>query len=271
MNFVTASVVQDKAEISVVGLPGPKGGAKEQTVHLAVHTRYMPDTERCARAKGAKGKPVPIGCDNGKGKRFMLGGPKPPKPGLHPKAKGKPSGKVGPDDLPMMVVHGYRDTGKKVNLLGKKQVPVLEPFGSYGYYVQHDGDLEGWEQRLDGAKRIAKSSVYELKVPKGHIATVAATIRAIGKDTPSCAKDKNAPGCAKPKLPPPRKGKEAAPGQGEGKAPEGKTPEGKKPEKKKPEKKKPEKKCGCSTQEASVASLAWLFILLGFARRRRAT
>jgi MYXO-CTERM domain-containing protein len=264
MNFVTASVVQDKAEISVVGLPGRKGGASEETVHLAVHTRYMPDPERCARAKAAKGTPVPIGCDNGKGKRFMLGGPKPSKPGLHPKAKRKPAdAKVGPDDLPMMVVHGYRDTGKKVNLLGKKQVPVLEPFGSYGYYVQHDGDLEGWEPRLDGAKRIAKSSVYELKVPKNHIATVAATIRAIGKDTPRCARDKNAPGCAKPKLPPPRKGKETTPDQGEGKSPEGKKPDGKKPEKK-----KPERKCGCSTQEASVVSLAWLF-MLGFARRRR--
>jgi uncharacterized protein (TIGR03382 family) len=111
--------------------------------------------------------------------------------------------------------------------------------------------------------------VYELKVPKSHIATVAATIRAIGKDTPRCAEDKNAPGCAKLELPPPRKGKETAPDQGEGKSPEGKKPDGKKPDGKKPEKKKPEKKCGCTTQEASVVSLAWLFMLLGFGRRRR--
>jgi hypothetical protein len=50
--------------------------------------------------------------------------------------------------LPTYVVHVYHDTGRKTKVNGVDH-PVLEPQGSFGYFMQHQGLLFGWDTALE--------------------------------------------------------------------------------------------------------------------------
>ena len=84
--------------------------------------------------------------------------------------------------MPTVRVHVYHDTGERVTIKGK-EYPVVRAQASYGYYVEHEGDLYGWDQALQGAQKIAPN-FYLLAVPDSGVATVKNTIMAI--DTEGC-------------------------------------------------------------------------------------
>lgn len=65
--------------------------------------------------------------------------------------------------MPTYVVHVYRDTGRVVDIDGKK-VKVLTSLPSFGYFVAHDGPLVGWKYGIKGARQVGPN-LYRLTVP----------------------------------------------------------------------------------------------------------
>ncbi len=50
--------------------------------------------------------------------------------------------------LPTYIAHVYHDTGRKTQVKGVNS-PILEPQGSFGYFMQHDGLFFGWQTALE--------------------------------------------------------------------------------------------------------------------------
>lgn len=160
MQFVNASVVRRPADVNLVGRAlGP--GQSEHPVYLVVRTHNMPSPAMCEELKGDLD-----GC-------FSVDLANDPTTALA--------------RVPRYTVHGFVDSGRRVNLPDAPQTPILSPFSSYGYYVRHEGKIDGWEHQLDGATPLAPyDSVYRLDVSEGHIANVVDTIRVVDDQTPSC-------------------------------------------------------------------------------------
>lgn len=161
MDFTTASVVRQPAEVSLLSRRLTDGQEAHSVVLLARHDR-MPSVEACRESQG-----LAAGCQ--------------------PVERGK-DGAVALDDLARYTVHAFVDTGRRLELQEGEPARLLVPFASYGYHVYHEGELEGWEQGLRGAAPMdGIPSLYEVEVPPGHIVTLVDTIRAIDEETRPCA------------------------------------------------------------------------------------
>jgi hypothetical protein len=160
MDFVPASVVQRPADVNLIGRAlGP--GQTAHPVYLVVRTVNMPTPALCKKYQGDLPGCAPVGRPRDPSALWDL--------------------------IPRYTVHGFVDSGRKVNLPGAPQSPILTPFSSYGFRVTHEGELEGWEHRLDGARPLDPyQDVYRLDVPDGMIATIVNTIRAIDSETRPC-------------------------------------------------------------------------------------
>jgi hypothetical protein len=79
--------------------------------------------------------------------------------------------------LPTYRVHVYHDTGRRTTLLGGGTRRILSPQSSFGYFVEHEGELYGWETRLYGAEKIAEN-FYILRVPNNGSVRVTTAIQA---------------------------------------------------------------------------------------------
>ena len=64
--------------------------------------------------------------------------------------------------VPTYRVHVYHDTGRRRNVKNGSR-RILTPQSSFGYFLDHQGALEGWDARLQGAIRIAET-FYLLRV-----------------------------------------------------------------------------------------------------------
>jgi hypothetical protein len=79
--------------------------------------------------------------------------------------------------LPTYRVHVYHDTGRRTTLLGGGSRRILSPQSSFGFLVQHEGELYGWETRLYGAEKLAEN-FYVLRVPNNGSVRVTTAIQA---------------------------------------------------------------------------------------------
>ncbi|GEM_PF-4963117 len=262
MDFAMLSTLERTAQVNVWGVHEITKAPAEQKILLVVYTSKMPTPQECREAK--KQRKRPEGCDNGRGKKFTY------RPDLAPKDPARPikpkeEGQFDRSELPLLVVHGYHQVGNdKVNLLGRPQVPIYEHFSSFGYYLMHEGPLEGFEYAIDGAEKVG-DNMYALKVGKNHAASLGTRIRAIGPDTPSCADKPDAPGCQPLALDKPRPVDIG--GEGPKPDPEPK-PEPRPKPLPKPEPPKGCMKCGV-TDTSGLESLLGLGMLFAFRRRRR--
>ena len=59
-------------------------------------------------------------------------------------------------------VHGYRYTGDSIIINGRAY-DIIDPVGSYGYMVKHEGDVVQWKTKLTGAERI-RNGFYKLEI-----------------------------------------------------------------------------------------------------------
>ena len=71
---------------------------------------------------------------------------------------------------PTYIVHAFRDTGT-TQVVNGRTLKVLKPQSSFGYYVNHEGALAGWDTALEGAEEIAPN-YYRVSVPQGGSTTV---------------------------------------------------------------------------------------------------
>lgn len=79
--------------------------------------------------------------------------------------------------LPTYRVHVYHDTGRRTTLLGGGSRRILSPQSSFGFFVEHEGELYGWETRLYGAEKLAEK-FYVVRVPNNGSVRVTTTIQA---------------------------------------------------------------------------------------------
>jgi len=138
MDFVQASTFEREAEISVVGLSNLAGGRRE--VYLYVSTINMPGfTNQSTSDPRRRAGPITLA------------------------AVAQPTPSTGA--IPMMVVHAYHDSGVEIETdRGTRR--LLIPQTSFGYVVEHEGELEGWVTRTVGAERIPGSNKkFKVAVP----------------------------------------------------------------------------------------------------------
>lgn len=171
MDYVNASTFEREAEISVAGL-APAGGAPRD-VYLYVQKFNMPQDV-------AAPEPSPSLVDHEQVQEVLrsrgevIGATAPPLP------PPPPTPPVGGDFdtlnqiYPTYIVYAFRDTGATVNIGGQSR-KVLKPQSSFGYYVDHQGALYGWDTALVGAEEIAPN-YYRIGVPEGGTATVSTRI-----------------------------------------------------------------------------------------------
>jgi hypothetical protein len=158
MNVSRASVSRDVAQISVVGLQPIS--AQPRDVYLYLQTFNMPkvatdpDLKRLRREFDAVS---------------VIGGTKPP---------------VYENEVediaafyPTYIVHAFHDTGKTMKLEDGREVPILRPQTSFGYFALHTGNLYGWETRLYGAEKITEN-LYRVRVPNNGTVNVETAIQA---------------------------------------------------------------------------------------------
>lgn len=79
--------------------------------------------------------------------------------------------------VPSYRIHAYHDTGKMLELEDGSSVRILTAQTSFGYFVQHKGELYGWESRLYGAVKLA-DDFYVSRAPNNGAARVVTAIQA---------------------------------------------------------------------------------------------
>jgi hypothetical protein len=161
MNIVSASTYRRMAEISVVG--APVLSPKPRDVYLYIQKYNMP----------------PVVKPNDKPPGNVVGGVN-----LDRQPSYVSTGPPLPWDVedlaaqvPTWTIHAYIETGKFYRLDDGTKAPILQPQTAFGYYVQHDGDLYGWETRLYGAEKLS-DTCYVMRVPNNGTAHVETVIQA---------------------------------------------------------------------------------------------
>jgi hypothetical protein len=161
MNIVSASTYRRMAEISVVG--APVLSPKPRDVYLYVQKYNMPPVVK-------QGDKPPGG--------NTVGGVNLDKQTTFATVPQLPR---DVEDLaaqvPSWTIHAYIETGQFYTLDDGTKVPVLTPQTAFGYYVQHEGDLYGWETRLYGAEKLA-DNLYIIRAPNNGTAHVETVVQA---------------------------------------------------------------------------------------------
>ena len=158
MNIVDASVFRRFAEISVVG--APPIDVVPRDVFLYVQKFNMPQIVKPGEEPRP---PTDFNRDS-----FRLAAP------------GRPQSNDVEDVaafIPTYTVHGYMDTGKFLTLENGDKVKILRPQTAFGYFVNHVGELHGWETRLYGAEKL-EENLYIVRVPNNGVVHVETAIQA---------------------------------------------------------------------------------------------
>lgn len=191
MNFDSASLLQREADISLVGLkpfsPAPRD------VYLAVEKLNMG-----ANAKADEGQFLLASMERLMRRDERLGGKLKQARGILLQSFGetqsdrlqtmvKVLADVGLTEeeldqlFPTCRIHVYHDTGERVNHPDGTERPVLKEQTSFGLYVYHEGELEGWQTSIQGAQRVA-DNLYLLAVPNDSSAKITVTVQAVGRN-----------------------------------------------------------------------------------------
>ena len=163
MDFVDASLFQRTAELSIRGISPVPSIGPERDVFLYVETLNMPE-----QVKPGGGE-----VDNAGGTV----------PRVENEFGATDVRRLTPDQLdafmPTYRVHVYHDTGSRLQMDGE-DCKVLKPQGSFGYYVSHEGELEGWRHSLDGPslEQLAPN-FYKIPVREGGAVLIDTEIEAL--------------------------------------------------------------------------------------------
>jgi hypothetical protein len=84
--------------------------------------------------------------------------------------------------MPTYIVYVWHDTGKTINT-DNGPVKVLEPQPSFGLFLAHDGALDGWDHRFEGAQLISEN-LYKITSLRDQVVHVTATIAPKGELPP---------------------------------------------------------------------------------------
>jgi hypothetical protein len=209
MDFTSASRFESKADIDIRGLPA-LAGATTRDVFLYVKARNMPahgkepvtldrkameEERRIASTPPANDGRLPPYTRDDKPAvrgRVTARGPQPaatvaaaastnqPPPPVDDKLAKSPYEHLA-TTWPAYEVHAFHDTGKILVLKGKKHI-LVEPMVPFGYFVDHQGALYGWENQLQtqGDAKLEKlaDNYYRVRVPNNGSVQVKTVIEA---------------------------------------------------------------------------------------------
>jgi hypothetical protein len=86
--------------------------------------------------------------------------------------------------MPTFRVHAYHATGDSAIVRGRI-VPVLRAQTSFGYWLDHEGELKGWDYGLEGAQLVRLAPYfYRIAVPNESFATIVTKVQAIEPPAP---------------------------------------------------------------------------------------
>jgi hypothetical protein len=187
MRIGAASTFTDSAEVSVVGLPAAP--TPQRDVYLYVQTSNMPP-RFVEPGRGRTTGLARVALDVAAG------------PGEDP--GGDPAGGAAPvsvdqrspdrvaeaqrersewerrmDAEPTYIVRGYFDTGRRLTIDGVSR-PVLQPMVAFGYFIDHRGELRGWDHELTGAAELAPN-FYRVSPPNDGKVPIGINIEAVEK------------------------------------------------------------------------------------------
>ncbi len=182
MDFVSASRFQRVATLSNVGLGPSPLPTEPRPAYVLVTKLNMPatvDPDRPGDDRPDDDQPPgPIDAANatgggGEDRRAMA---------LLAKAALDTESPIDRRELtqPTIRYHTYHDTGVDVTR-NNKTYRVLRPGTGFGYWVEHQGALFGWQDELQGATRITEN-FYELAIPEEGSVEVVTVVEALETD-----------------------------------------------------------------------------------------
>ena len=192
MNFAHTSKFKDTAEISLKGLPAIAPDGRD--VYVWVEALNMPPVVKRGQIPGRL-RTVPPGNPNfaGAANRQPAAGeaqyiPVPDSAKLQQLLISGETTFAGVlEVIPTYIVHVYHDTGRTLKFGGVER-PILAPQGAFGYFVQHDGSVNGWKHDLVGdgftLEKIAENFYRITKMPNGGFVRVNVNIEALGSAPP---------------------------------------------------------------------------------------
>jgi hypothetical protein len=194
-NFVGASEYRKKVRVDVNNLPAFAGPDPNRDVYVYIQTQNMP----AQVSAGGGGKPDPGRGGGEAGRSALLKRLEIPGDGRIGSAesariqKALAAGQITFDQvaqlMPTHVAYVWHDTGKKVKVGGADR-KLLRPQSSFGYFVSHDGELAGWENKLEGSTVTQIGpSFYKIAVPQNGFVNAETVIRTIVPNeckTPFC-------------------------------------------------------------------------------------
>jgi hypothetical protein len=170
MDFVPASTFERQAELSVKGLaplsPQPRDlYLYVETLNMPAVVRDEPIIDKPIMTTAALSRPVNRSLTPAQLQTLA--------------ANGAVSTAQLDQVMPTYRVHVYHDTGQVLTINGTQR-PVLSHQTSFGYYVTHEGDIEGWLHQIDGPGLVElASNWYKIPVANNGTTTVTTTIEAI--------------------------------------------------------------------------------------------
>jgi hypothetical protein len=176
MTVMPASMMQQKADISIQGL-GSAGGT-HRDVYVYVQTLNMPSTLRPPE-RPREERPPPVNVAGGEISRLDEDG-EPPVTG----PVGPPLPSWEQERRPVYLVHVWHATGETATDADGATWKVLEPQTSFGYYIEHQGPLFGWDHKLTGHGLVEIApNFYKVAIPNDGSVTVGTEISAL--ETPT--------------------------------------------------------------------------------------
>jgi hypothetical protein len=189
MNYVSASKFKHVAEINTKGLSKLPEGVEDRDIFLYVQAKNMPkfvknQSDEIPNIRGLiQDRNNRINENRKKMRSFAA----PVEDSDQPQPESaitslsdsiaeleRPLFKEMSEKMPTYTIHSYYDTGER-DVNGSKIVKLMT---SFGYFVQHEGELDGWLHQLYGAEKIGPT-YYKISVPENGIAYISNTINAV--------------------------------------------------------------------------------------------
>jgi hypothetical protein len=80
------------------------------------------------------------------------------------------------------MIHAFHEIGSDYTIDGTKY-PLLRPQGTFGIFVTHEGQLNGWRYHIQGAREVSPNW-YELEVPNDGAERITVGITAVESPPP---------------------------------------------------------------------------------------
>lgn len=173
MDFVSASRFERVATLSNVGLGRSPVPGTPRPAYILVEKLNMPPVPRDApdRDEGFDPKrdldrrrTAAVGRDDPKGMRAAAA-----------KVLGDP--KIRFEQQPTIRYHVFHDTGLDVTREGRT-LRVVRPGTAFGFHVDHEGDLDGWRDEIQGATPLSHR-FYRIEIPEESTVKINTVVEAV--------------------------------------------------------------------------------------------